>query len=116
MWKKQITFGLVLIFMMTPIFGLTQAQLQDRPLKIRKKPHVKGFKVENCSQRSGTSIVSTVFDKSGSITKADIITASGCDSFDALAVEAAFKIKFDAEIKGGEPITVIKRVEYKFWY
>lgn len=85
---------------------------QNKKLKIKSKPipRLGG----GCSQDSGIVTVRVTFDKSAKITKAEISRSSGCDSFDRNSVQAAMKIKFEPEIKDGEPVTVSKQVQYTF--
>ena len=60
----------------------------DRPLEIKKKPDVGYF---DCSESSGLARVKVTFDKSETITNAELIIACGCGSFDRQAVRAAKK-------------------------
>jgi TonB family protein len=85
---------------------------QNKKLKIKSKPipRLGG----GCSQNSGIVTVVVTFDKSAKITKAEISRSSGCDSFDRRAIQAAMKIKFEPELKDGEPVTVSKPVQYSF--
>ncbi len=87
-------------------------QKNDQPLKIKNKPQATFER--NCSQSSGVVSVRVTFDKSAKITDAEIISSSGCDSFDRNAIKAAKRIKFNPAIKNGEPVTVSKLVEYTF--
>lgn len=83
----------------------------DSPLVVKRKPHPNtGF----CDQSDGLTRLRVTFDKSGKITDAEVVASSGCDSFDQQAIKAAKKIKFQPAIKGGEPITITKLVEYTF--
>jgi outer membrane biosynthesis protein TonB len=61
---------------------------EDKPLEIKKKPDVGYF---DCSESSGLARVKVTFDKSETITNAELIIASGCESFDRQAVRAAKK-------------------------
>lgn len=84
---------------------------QDRPLEIKHKPRVE---LGNCQQRSGVTRLRVTFDKSAKVTNVEIASSSGCESFDRKAIEAAKKIKFKPAIKDGEPITVVRQIEYAF--
>ncbi len=89
----------------------TEKQEKDRPLKIKRKPTVA---IGNCEQSSGRITLKVTFDKSAKVTDVKIVTPSGCASFDNNSVNAAKGIKFNPAIKEGEPITVVKQVEYAF--
>ena len=54
------------------------------------------------------------FDKSGEITKTEIVLSGGCKFFDEKALEAAKKIKFEPAKKNGKKVTSVKLVEYTF--
>lgn len=85
--------------------------LQNRRLTIKKKP---AAPIGDCDQSDGTTRVRVTLDKSGKVTAVALVIESGCYSFDKNVVSAAKKIKFEPEIKDGEPITVTKLFEYKF--
>ena len=89
----------------------TEKQEKDRPLKIKRKPSPA---IGNCEQDSGRTRLRITFEKTAKVTDVEIVASSGCDSFDKNSVEAAKRIKFEPQIKGGEPITVTKLVEYNF--
>ena len=82
----------------------------DRKLKVLKKPFASA---RGCSG-SGLARFRITFDRSGKISSAAIVRTSGCRSFDESANEAAWKIKFEPEIRNGEPVTVSRLVEYSF--
>lgn len=84
----------------------------DQNLTIKKKPRVDTARF--CEQSTGTTRLKVTFDKSEKVTNVEIISPSGCESFDKKAVQAAKKIKFKSAIKNGEPVTVTKLVEYVF--
>ncbi len=88
-----------------------ERQDADQPLKIKNKPTAG---IGNCKQSEGAVTLKVNFDKSAKVTKAEIISPSGCDSFDKEAVSAAKKITFKPQIKNGEAVSVVKPVQYKF--
>jgi TonB family protein len=63
---------------------------------------------------SGTAKLEVTFDKSGKVTKAEIVSSAGCKSFDEQALKAAKSIKFEPAKKHGKKITKVKIVEYTF--
>ena len=85
---------------------------EDRPLEILYKPLVRGSL--SCSK--GVSIVTleAVFQSSGKITDIKILEPSGCKSFDKNALKSTKKIKFKPEIKNGEAVTVVKKIQYSY--
>ncbi|MBA2494271.1 MAG: energy transducer TonB [Acidobacteria bacterium] len=89
----------------------TEKQENDQSLKIKRKPYPA---MGNCEQSSGLATLGVTFDRSAKITNVVVVTSSGCDSFDGKAVKAAKGIKFNPAIKNGEPITVVKLVQYTF--
>lgn len=89
-----------------------KSEQQNKKLKIKSKPIPRAG--GSCQQNSGVVTVLVTFDKSAKVTKAVITRSSGCDVFDRDSIQAAMKIKFEPEVKGGEPITVIKPVQYSF--
>lgn len=105
----------VVVFILVFQFGVvgqdTNAPKMNRPLKIKKKPSAP---IDNCYQSEGTTRVRVTLDKSGKVTAVALVIESGCNSFDKNVLSAAKKIKFEPEIKNGEPITVTKLFEYKF--
>jgi TonB family protein len=91
----------------------TNKQKGDKPIKIKRKPQA-AFGPGTCSQSSGRISVRATFDKSAKVTNVEIVSSSGCDRFDRNATSAAKRIKFEPAIKNGEPVTVVKLVEYTF--
>ena len=87
-------------------------QTKDKKLKIIKKPVP--FTGGKCGDAEGTTTVRATFDKSGKVTAAELVKTSACDYFDRNALEKARQIKFEPEVKDGEPITVTKMIVYKF--
>jgi protein TonB len=87
-------------------------QTDSKPLKILKKPIPESG---GCNQPNGRVMVRVTFDKSAKVTDATITQSSGCASFDKNSVDAARRIKFEPQIKDGEPVTVTKPVEYKYY-
>lgn len=84
----------------------------DRPLKIKHKPFAN---IGECSGKSqGVTRVKVTFHKSGKVTEAETAVPSGCANFDREAIKAASRIKFEPAIKNGEPVTVVKLIQYKF--
>lgn len=63
---------------------------------------------------SGTAQLRVTFDKSGTVTKAEMISSAGCKSFDEQALKAAKSIKFEPAKKNGKKVTKVKIVEYTF--
>lgn len=119
--KKNIVTLFFTVFLTLTCVAFTNAQTDnnslnkqaiDKKLKILKKPIPR---LAECSQSSGLTIVNVTFDKSAKITEAIVIKSSGCDGFDKNSLKAARKIKFEPEIEDGEPITIAKPVEYKFF-
>lgn len=90
----------------------TQKQQYDQNITIKKKPRVETARF--CSQISGVVRLKVTFDKSEKVTNVEVVSPSGCKDFDKGAVRAAKKIKFKPALKNGEPVTVVKSVEYVF--
>ncbi len=59
--------------------------------------------------------INVTFDSSGKVTKTEIYRGSGCSAFDKEAMRTGKRIKFDPEIKDGQPVTVIKVIEYGYF-
>jgi len=93
----------------------TKKPESDKPLKIKRKPQAR-FTQGACSESSGLVSLRVTFDKSAKITDVEMISSSGCDKFDKDAVTAAKGIKFNPAVKNGEPVTVVKIVQYTFRY
>ncbi|HVE59359.1 MAG TPA: energy transducer TonB [Pyrinomonadaceae bacterium] len=118
--KKNIFAPFAAVILTLIFAGLTSAQTDnttdnkqtpDTKLKILKKtPPESG----RCSQSSGMTLVRVTFDKSAKVTDAVVTKSSGCTAFDNNSLKVARKIKFEPEIKDGEPVTVVKPVEYRF--
>jgi TonB family protein len=83
----------------------------DRPVVVTSKPKPRWA---NCQDDHIKVMILVTFDKSGEITKVEVRKRSGCDEFDKNAVAAAQNIKFEPAQRDGEPITVVKSVEYMF--
>ena len=84
----------------------------DKPLKVTKRPRATP---RDCGDiLSGRTIAKVTFDRSAKVTDVVLIIRSGCRQFDESAVDAAKRIKFEPAVKNGEPITVVKRMEYGF--
>lgn len=119
--KKNI-FALFAAVILTLVFaGLTSAQTDtdtnnkqtnDKKLKILKKPAPESG---GCRQTSGLTMIRVTFDKSAKVTEAVVTKSSGCTDFDNNSLKAARKIKFEPQTKNGEPVTVTKPVEYKYY-
>lgn len=84
---------------------------KEQPLKIKNRPKPKPG---DCGQGEATVRQRVTFDKSAKVTNVEVVASSNCDFFDKEAVRAAKKIKFNPQMKNGEPITVTKILEYKF--
>lgn len=84
----------------------------DTPLKVTRKPQASARGCKPGS--SGLTSVKVTFDKSGKVTEATTIAASGCGPFDREALRAARDIKFEPAKKNGVPVTTVKTVEYAF--
>lgn len=87
---------------------------KDKPLKINEKPRPQ-YPSNSCDSKSGRGSFRVTFDKTGTISDVITIKSSGCSVFDESALKAAFQIKFSPAEKDGQPITVIKVVEYAFF-
>lgn len=85
---------------------------RNKKLNIKSKPLPRTG--GSCPQNSGIVTTLVTFDKSAKITKAEITRSSGCVNFDQESIQAAMRIKFEPEVKDGEPITVKKPVQYSF--
>jgi TonB family protein len=86
-------------------------QKEDTKLKITNKPKPKP---STCQESSAVVLLKVTFDKSATITNAEIARTSGCDDLDSNSLEAARAIEFKPQTKNGEPITVTKTVEYSY--
>ena len=82
-------------------------------IKLKNKPQPRGG-VVGCRERSGHVTLRVLFDKSATITNVEIISSSGCASFDKSSVKAAKRIKFKPAMIDGKPITVKKRIMYSY--
>ena len=86
-------------------------QATDTPLKIKSKPQASA---RGCKPGSGRTLIKATFDKSGKVTTATIVSASGCDPFDKTAMRAAHSIKFEPAKKNGEAVTTVRAIEYTY--
>jgi len=84
----------------------------DRKIEIKEKPRADSGGI--CSQSSGVVRLRVTFDKSKKVTDVEVVSSSRCNSFDRNAVRAAKKIKFNPEIRNGEPVTITKLIEYTY--
>lgn len=124
---KKIIASLFAAFILTFLFAMVinaqtgnskrngenqKSDQQNKKLKIKSKPIPRSG--GSCPQDSGIVTVLVTFDKSAKITKTEITRSSGCDIFDRDSIQAAMKIKFEPEVKDGEPITVMRPVQYSF--
>lgn len=90
----------------------TAGQAGDRPLKVLKKPAAApGY----CASTDALTRVRVTFNKSGKVTEVALVVPSACKEFDERAIAAALRIKFEPAMKNGEPVTVTKVVEYKYY-
>ncbi len=85
----------------------------NKPLKVktRPKPSPRGCR----DIESGKTVIRLTFDRSAKVTKVVLVVRSGCPQFDASAVDAAQRIEFEPAVKNGEPISVVKKMEYAFF-
>jgi TonB family protein len=83
----------------------------DRPVNVTSKPKPRWA---NCQDDHLRVMILVTFDKSAEVTKTEVRKRSGCDEFDKNALAAAQNIKFEPALRDGEPITVVKNVEYAF--
>jgi TonB family protein len=118
MIKKNLIICFALFLMMF-LFGTVNAQdnnqtekPKDRPLKILKRDFPRDM--SDCPKSTGTVRVKVTFDKSETISNVELVSSSGCNSFDNKAIASSKKIKFKPAIKDGEAITVTKTVEYQY--
>ncbi len=115
MIKKNLIlcFALFLtMFLVETANAQDNSKPKDQPLKILKREFPKDM--SDCSESAGTARVRVTFDKSATVSNVELVSASGCQSFDNKALVSSRKIKFKPAIKDGEAITVTKVVEYKF--
>jgi TonB family protein len=101
------------------LFGTANAQdnsqtekPKDRPLKILKRDFPRDM--SDCPKSTGTVLVKVTFDKSEIISNVELVSSSGCNSFDNKAIASSKKIKFKPAIKDGEARTVTKLIEYQY--
>lgn len=87
-------------------------QTRDKKLKIIKKPAP--FTDGRCSEDEGTTTVRATFDKSGKVTAVEMVKQSACSYFNEQALKKAREIKFEPQIENGEPVTVVKMIQYQF--
>ncbi len=90
-----------------------KSEQAEKPLKIKSQPRVE-YTQGDCNVSKTFVNLKVTFDKSGKITKADMVKSSGCEKFDKQAISAARKIKFNPAMKNGKPITVTKAVQCTF--
>src|ERR1017187_331922 len=103
------TMILSLVILMS--FAISLAQEKDRPLKILTSLNPER---SNCGNGTLTGTLRITFDRSEKITHVDLVHSTGCASFDDNLLRAARTIKFLAEIRHGERVTVIKQIEYTY--
>jgi len=87
--------------------------LEDQPLTITKKPRPSASGCRSFGI-TGLTRLKVTFDKSAKVTEVVQLTSSGCPHFDKTAIKAARKMKFTPKIKNGEPVSVVKQVEYTY--
>lgn len=86
-----------------------QTKAEFTPLKILKKSSPS---FRNCRSISAEITLRVTFDKSARVTNIEILSPSGCESFDRSSVRVAKKIKFTPAQYAGEPVTVKKKIIY----
>ena len=89
------------------------ADAQTVKLRITKKPAPKGAR--KCSGQAGTAILRVTFGAQATITDVELKQSSGCYTFDQSAMEVAWQIEFEPEMRDGKAVAVAKRVEYKYF-
>ena len=109
--RQKIT-ALVSIAVLLLSFAVT-ADAQTVKLRIIKKPAPKNAR--KCSGQSGTALVRVTFGAQGTVTDVELKQSSGCYAFDTNALEAAWRIEFEPEMRDGKAIAVAKTVEYKYF-
>lgn len=108
--KISLPFLLIFSFLtVQTIFAVPQ--LRDRPFKIISKPQPERAL---CGTNTRTVLVEVTFDATDIVTGAKVKKESGCAEFDQNVIRAAHMIQFEAEIKHGKPVTVVKKIEYTF--
>lgn len=64
--------------------------------------------------KSGVARIKVTFDKSGEVTKAEIVSSAGCNFFDEQALKAAKTIQLKPSKKNDKKSITVKLVEYTF--
>lgn len=91
---------------------ITDEKIKNRPFKI-----VKNSFPRDISGRCSPDIIvrlRVTFHSSSKVSDVEIVSPSGCEQFDRAAVTAATKIKFQPQVKDGEPVTNVKVIEYTY--
>jgi TonB family protein len=95
------------------LLSFSAAFAQTVKLRIIKKPHPKGAR--KCSGQEGTALVRVTFGAQGTVTDVELKQSSGCYVFDKSALEVAWQIEFEPEMRDGKAVAVAKTVEYRYF-
>lgn len=109
--RKKIAAMLSIAVLLLSFSAVAEAQTVK--LRIIKKPHPKGAR--KCSGQAGTALVRVTFGAEGTVTDVELKQSSGCYIFDQSALEAAWRIEFEPEMRDGKAVAVAKTVEYKYF-
>lgn len=95
------------------LLSFSIADAQTVKLRIIKKPHPKGAR--KCSGQAGTALVRVTFGAEGTVTDVELKQSSGCYIFDTSALEVAWRIEFEPEMRDGTAVAVARTVEYRYF-
>ena len=109
--RKKIAAFLSIVVVLLSLSAAADAQIVK--LRIIKKPSPKGAR--KCSGQAGTALVRVTFGAKGTITDVELKQSLGCYVFDQSALEVAWRIEFEPEMRDGKPVAVARTVEYKYF-
>jgi TonB family protein len=90
-----------------PVYTADQVDVRA---KLKNKLEHLPNRLDDCPSPVGVSL-QLVLRKSGKVTDVTVVKSSGC-SYDREAIKAVKKLKFDAAIKSGQPVSQLLKIEY----
>ena len=90
-----------------PVYSVDQVDVRA---KVKNELEHLPDALDDCPIPVGVSL-KVVLRKSGKVTDITVVKSSGC-SYDREAIKAVKKLKFDAAIKSGQPVSQLTHIEY----
>lgn len=83
-------------------------------LKMKKKPQPSASGCNYKKNNIGRVSLRVTFDKSAKVTNVEVLSLSGCKSFNKSSIKAAKRIKFKPFMINGTPVTVKRIIMYSY--